>query len=293
MNEHFTHDPSHSFAARIIDWSVKNRFFVMLGALALLVAGIVAINKIPLDAIPDLSDTQVIIRTEWPGQAPQVVEDQVTFPLASQMLGLPKTKDVRGFSMFGTSFLYIVFEDNVDMYWARARVLESLSQNASQLPTGAKPRLGPDATGVGWVFQYALYDRTGAHDLQELRSLQDWFVRFELTAVDGVAEVASVGGFVKEYQVLVDPNKLRAFDIALPQVIEAVRGANKETGGRTMEMAETEYLIRSFGYVQKPEDLEQAVLKTHNGTPVMIGDVARVVEGPAIRRGITELNGKG
>jgi len=287
------HDPSKSFASRIIDWSVRNRFFVMLGALALLGAGIVAITKTPLDAIPDLSDTQVIIRTEWPGQAPQVIEDQVTFPLAIQMLGLPKTKDVRGFSMFGTSFLYIVFEDKVDMYWARSRVLESLSQIAPQLPEGARPQLGPDATGVGWVFQYALYDRTGKHDLQELRSLQDWFVRFELAAIDGVSEVAGVGGFVKEYQVLVDPNKLRAFDIPLPRVIEAVRGANKETGGRTLEMAETEYLIRSFGYVQKPEDLEQAVLKTHNGTPITIGDVARVVEGPAIRRGITELNGEG
>jgi len=287
------HDPSKSFASRIIDWSVRNRFFVMLGALALLGAGIVAITKTPLDAIPDLSDTQVIIRTEWPGQAPQVIEDQVTFPLAIQMLGLPKTKDVRGFSMFGTSFLYIVFEDKVDMYWARSRVLESLSQIAPQLPEGARPQLGPDATGVGWVFQYALYDRTGKHDLQELRSLQDWFVRFELAAIDGVSEVAGVGGFVKEYQVLVDPNKLRAFDIPLPRVIEAVRGANKETGGRTLEMAETEYLIRSFGYVQKPEDLKQAVLKTHNGTPITIGDVARVVEGPAIRRGITELNGEG
>ena len=288
-----SHDPTNSFAARIIDWSVNNRFFVMLGALVLLAAGMVAINKIPLDAIPDLSDTQVIIRTEWPGQAPQVIEDQVTFPLASQMLGLPKTKDVRGFSMFGTSFLYIVFEDGVDMYWARSRVLESLSQISSELPAGAQPQLGPDATGVGWVFQYALYDRTGQHDLQELRSLQDWFVRFELATVDGVAEVASVGGFVKEYQVLVDPNKLRAFDIPLPRVIEAVRSANAETGGRTLEMAETEYLIRSFGYVQKPEDLKQAVLKAHNGTPVTIGDVARVVEGPAIRRGITELNGEG
>lgn len=287
------HNPENSFAARIIDWSVNNRFFVTLAALALLVAGIVAINKIPLDAIPDLSDTQVIIRTEWPGQAPQVIEDQVTFPLASQMLGLPKTKNVRGFSMFGTSFLYIVFEDGVDMYWARSRVLESLSQISSQLPEGAKPQLGPDATGVGWVFQYALYDRTGKHDLQELRSLQDWFVRFELATVDGVAEVASVGGFVREYQVLVDPNKLRAYDISLPKVIEAVRSANAETGGRTLEMAETEYLIRSFGYVQSPEDLAQTVLKTHNGTPVTIGDVARVVEGPAIRRGITELNGKG
>ncbi len=292
-NNHHIHDPSKSFAAKIIDWSVANRFFVMLGALALLAAGIISLTKIPLDAIPDLSDTQVIIRTEFPGQAPQVIEDQVTFPLSTQMLGLPKTKVVRGFSMFGTSFIYIVFEDGVDMYWARSRVLESLSQVRGELPDGADPQLGPDATGVGWVFQYALFDKTGQHDLSELRSLQDWFVRFELATIDGVAEIASVGGFVKEYQVLVDPNKLRAFDISLQTVIEAVRSANQETGGRTLEMAETEYLIRSMGYVGKPEDLQAAVLKSVDGTPITIGDVARVVEGPAIRRGVTELNGMG
>jgi Cu(I)/Ag(I) efflux system membrane protein CusA/SilA len=287
------HDPSKSFAAKIIDWSVANRFFIMLGALVLLAAGIIALNRISLDAIPDLSDTQVIIRTEWPGQAPQVIEDQVTYPLSTQMLGLPKTKVVRGFSMFGTSFVYIVFEDNVDMYWARSRVLESLSQITSQLPAGAKSQLGPDATGVGWIFQYALYDKSEKHDLSELRSLQDWFIRFELATVDGVAEIASVGGFVKEYQVLVDPNKLRAFDVSLQMVIEAVRNANAETSGRTLEMAETEYLIRSFGYVNKPDDLQQAVLKTVDGVPITVGEVARVVEGPAIRRGITELNGVG
>lgn len=287
------HDPSKSFAAKIIDWSVANQFFVMLGALVLLVAGIVSVTKIPLDAIPDLSDTQVIIRTDFPGQAPQVIEDQITYPLSTQMLSLPKTKVVRGFSMFGTSFVYIIFEDNVDMYWARSRTLEYLSQARGMLPDGVEPELGPDATGVGWVFQYALFDKTGQHDLAELRSLQDWFVRFELATIDGVAEVASVGGFVKEYQVLVDPNKLRAYDIPLQRVIEAVRSANQETGGRTLEMAETEYLIRSFGYVNKPEDLAQAALKSVDGTPITVGDVARVVEGPAIRRGITELNGEG
>lgn len=292
-NQEHMHDPSKSFAAKIIDWSVANKFFVMLGALVLLAAGIVSITKIPLDAIPDLSDTQVIIRTDWPGQAPQVIEDQVTYPLSTQMLSLPKTKVVRGFSMFGTSFVYIIFEDNVDMYWARSRTLEYLSQARGLLPDGVEPELGPDATGVGWVFQYALFDKTGQHDLSELRSLQDWFVRFELATIDGVAEVASVGGFVKEYQVQVDPNKLRAYDIPLQKVIEAVRGANAETGGRTLEMAETEYLIRSYGYVNKPEDLAQAVLKSVDGTPIIVGDVARVVEGPAIRRGITELNGEG
>ena len=292
-NQEHMHDPSKSFAAKIIDWSVANKFFVMLGALVLLAAGMVSITKIPLDAIPDLSDTQVIIRTDWPGQAPQVIEDQVTYPLSTQMLSLPKTKVVRGFSMFGTSFVYIIFEDNVDMYWARSRTLEYLSQARGLLPEGVEPELGPDATGVGWVFQYALFDKTGQHDLSELRSLQDWFVRFELATIDGVAEVASVGGFVKEYQVQVDPNKLRAFDIPLQKVIEAVRGANAETGGRTLEMAETEYLIRSYGYVNKPDDLAQAVLKSVDGTPITVGDVALVVEGPAIRRGITELNGEG
>lgn len=292
-NQEHMHDPSKSFAAKIIDWSVANQFFVMLGALVLLAAGIVSVTKIPLDAIPDLSDTQVIIRTDFPGQAPQVIEDQITYPLSTQMLSLPKTKVVRGFSMFGTSFVYIVFEDNVDMYWARSRTLEYLSQARGILPDGVEPELGPDATGVGWVFQYALFDKTGQHDLAELRSLQDWFVRFELATIDGVAEVASVGGFVKEYQVLVDPNKLRAYNIPLQKVIEAVRSTNQETGGRTLEMAETEYLIRSFGYVNKPEDLQKAVLKTVDGTPITVGDIARVVEGPAIRRGITELNGEG
>lgn len=291
--DNFAHDPTKSFVARIIDWSIANSFFVMLGALVLLVAGIISINRIPLDAIPDLSDTQVIIRTEFPGQAPQVIEDQVTFPLSTRMLGLPNTKVVRGYSMFGTSFVYIVFEDNVDMYWARSRVLEALSQVRGNLPEAAEPQLGPDATGVGWVFQYALFDRTGQHDLAELRSLQDWFVRYELATVDGVAEVASVGGFVKEFQVLVDPNKLRAYDVPLSMVIETVRGANKETGGRTLEMAESEYLIRSFGYVTKPEDLQSVVLNSNDGTPVTLADVARIVEGPAIRRGIAELNGIG
>lgn len=288
------HDPSQSFVAKIIDWSAANKFFVLLGALALLVAGILSVKHTPLDAIPDLSDTQVIVRTAWPGQAPQVIEDQVTFPLSTQMLSLPDTKVVRGFSMFGDSFIYIVFEDGVDMYWARSRVLEALSQVAGQLPEGVRPQLGPDATGVGWVFQYALIDRTGQHDLQELRSLQDWFIRYDLATVDGVAEVASIGGFVKEYQVLVKPHALHSYNIPLSRVVEAVRGANQETGGRTIEMAEAEYMIRSFGYVGSPEDLKKVVLKVgDNGNPVTINDVARVVEGPAIRRGIAELNGEG
>jgi Cu(I)/Ag(I) efflux system membrane protein CusA/SilA len=287
------HDPQKGVVAKIIEWSVNNRFLVLLAALFIFVAGSLSLSKIPLDAIPDLSDTQVIVRTEWPGQAPQVIEDQVTYPLASQMLGLPKTKSVRGVSMFGTSFLYVVFEDDVDLYWARSRVLEALTQTASSLPAGAEAGLGPDATGVGWVFQYALYDASGGHDLQQLRSLQDWFVRYELLSVYGVSEVASVGGYVKEYQVLVDPKKLRAFDVSLTEVISAVRSANGETGGRTLEMGETEYLIRSLGYLQTSQDLEQAVIRANNGVPVKIGDIARVVEGPALRRGVTELNGQG
>lgn len=294
MSQNDTYDPSRSFVARVINWSAANSFFVLLGAAVLLIAGIISLKQTPLDAIPDLSDTQVIVRTEWPGQAPQLIEDQITFPLSTRMLGLPKAKVVRGFSMFGDSFIYIVFEDSVDMYWARSRVLEALAQVSGQLPEGVRPELGPDATGVGWIFQYALIDRNGKHDLQELRSLQDWFIRFDLATVDGVAEVASIGGYVKEYQVLVDPHKLHSHGIALPDVITAVRGANGESSGRTLEMAETRYLIRSFGYITSPDELKKVVLKiSDNGTPITLDNVARVVEGPAIRSGIAELNGDG
>ena len=286
-------DPSRSFIAKVIQWSVENRFLVMLGAVAVLVAGVLSVQRMPLDAIPDLTDTQVIIRTEWAGQSPQIIEDQVTYPLSSQMLGLPRTKAVRGFSMFGDSFVYIIFQEDVDMYWARSRVLEALSQITPRLPEGARPELGPDATGAGWVFQYALIDRTGKHDLQQLRSLQDWFVRFELATVKGVAEVASVGGFVKEFQVQIDPHALHAYGIHLTMLTEAIRQANQETGGRTIEMAETEYLVRSFGYAKSVDDLKQIVLMESKGVPITLGDVARVIEGPALRRGITELNGEG
>jgi Cu(I)/Ag(I) efflux system membrane protein CusA/SilA len=289
----FHTDPTKSWVAKVIDWSVANKFFVLLAAVILLVAGTMATIRTPLDAIPDLSDTQVIIRTDYAGQAPQVVEDQITYPLASQMLGLPKTKVVRGYSMFGTSFVYVIFEDNVDLYWARSRTLEALSQVQSQLPQGVSPQLGPDATGVGWVFQYALVDKSGKHDLSELRSLQDWFLKFELLTVDGVAEVASVGGFVKEYQVLIDPNRLRAYDIPLTKVAEAVRAANAEVGGRTLELAESEYMIRSKGYVSTIKDLRQTVIGNKNGVPVTLADVANVQEGPAQRRGIVEYNGEG
>ncbi len=286
-------DVGATLITKIIDASARQCVLVLLIAVAVFIAGVLAIQRTPLDAIPDLSDTQVIIRTDWPGQAPQVIEDQITYRLSTQMLGVAKTKVVRGFSMFGSSFVYIIFDEGVDMYWARNRVLEALSQIQSQLPAGAKTQLGPDATGVGWVLQYALFDRSGKHDLAELRSLQDWFVRYELMTVDGVAEVASVGGFVKEFQVLVNPNKLRAYQLSLNQVLQAVRSANGETGGRTLEMAESEYLIRSFGYVQQVQDLQQAVISHMDGVPVTLADVARVVEGPAMRRGITELNGQG
>ena len=290
---HFNADPTQSWVAKLIDWSVANKFFVILGALVLLVAGAIATSRTPLDAIPDLSDTQVIIRTDYAGQAPQVVEDQLTYPLASQMLGLPNTKVVRGYSMFGTSFVYVIFEDNVDLYWARSRTLEALSQVQGQLPEGVSPQLGPDATGVGWVFQYALVDKSGKQDLAELRSLQDWFLKFELLTVDGVAEVASVGGFVKEYQILVDPNRLRAYNIPLTKVAQAVREANSEVGGRTLELAESEFMIRSRGYVSTLSDLKQTVIGSKNGVPITLEDIANIQEGPAQRRGIVEYNGEG
>ncbi len=292
-NPSFVSSHSNSLISRVIDWSIANKFFVFLGALLILSSGIYATYKIPLDAIPDLSDTQVIIRTDYAGQSPQIVEDQVTFPLSTHMLGLPKTKSVRGFSMFGTSFVYIVFQDDVDMYWARSRVLESLSQVQSELPSSVTPQLGPDATGVGWVFQYALYDRTGRHDLADLRDLQDWFVKFELSSIDGVAEVASVGGYKREYQVYADPIKLRAFGISLKHLSDVIRSSSGEVGGRTLEMSENEYLIRSKGYVENVSDLSSAVLGVHDGTPITVADVARVVEGPALRRGVAELNGVG
>ncbi|TKB10796.1 efflux RND transporter permease subunit [Desulforhopalus sp. IMCC35007] len=282
-----------SFIARVIGWSVDNQLLVALFVVVLLAAGIRAIKEMPLDAIPDMSDTQVIIRTEFPGQAPQIVEDLVTYPLSTTMLGLPKSKAVRGFSMFGTSFVYIIFEDGVDQYWARSRVIEALSKIGADLPAAARPQIGPDATGVGWVYQYALVDKSNTHDLSQLRSLQDWFLRYELATVPGVAEVASVGGFVKEYQVLINPNRLRAFDISLARVIETVQRASFEVGGRLIERGETEFMIRSKGYVTKKEDLEKVVLYSHAGTPVMLKDVARILEGPELRRGVTELNGEG
>ncbi len=293
LHSNASKDPSRSSIARLIAWSLANQLIVLILSAALGISGWMALQNTPLDAVPDLTDTQVIIRTDFPGQSPQIVEDLVTYPLSTTLLGLPKTKDVRGSSMFGTSFVYVIFEDDVDLYWARSRVLEALSSLGSQLPDGAVPKLGPDATGVGWVYQYALVDKSGSTDLARLRSLQDWFLKLELTGVDGVSEVASVGGFVREYQVLIDPNLLRSFDIPLRRVTEAVTAASSEVGGRVLEQGETEYVIRSSGYVDDKLDLEQVVLTASDGTPVLLSSVARIVEGPALRRGMVELNGEG
>ena len=276
---------------RVIAWSARNRMLILLATLFIVGAGIWAVFATPLDAIPDLSDPQVIVYTEYPGQAPQVVEDQVTYPLTTALLAVPKAKVVRGLSMFGVSFVYVIFDDGTDIYWARSRVLEYLSFAQNKLPAGVTPSLGPDATGVGWVFEYAVIG--AQRTLAELRSIQDWFIRYQLAKVPGVAEVASVGGFVKQYQIVVDPEKLRAYGIPLSKVIDAVRASNTDVGGSTIEMSEREYMVRGRGYLHGPKDIEQIVLKSQNGTPVQISDVARVEIGPAERRGLTELNGQG
>jgi copper/silver efflux system protein len=272
---------------------VRNPLLISIFALLIVAGGVFAAQRTPLDAIPDLSDTQVIVRTAFEGQSPQIIEDLVTYPLSSAMLGLPQAKIVRGFSMFGASFVYVIFQDGTDLYWARSRVIEALSKIQSQLPANARSQIGPDATGVGWVYQYALVDKSGKLDLSQLRSLQDWFLKFELATVPGVAEVASVGGFVKEYQVLADPVKLRAYGIPLMRLEEAIRASSEEAGGRVIEQAETEFVVRARGYVTKTADLEKLVLKADGGTPVYLSDVARVIEGPELRRGVTELNGEG
>jgi Cu(I)/Ag(I) efflux system membrane protein CusA/SilA len=286
-------DPSASWVAKLIGWSAHNQLIVFVLAVALAVAGWLSVKATPLDAVPDLTDTQVIIRTDYPGQSPQIVEDLVTYPLSSALLGLPRTKDVRGSSMFGASFITVIFEDEVDLYWARARVLEALSRIGADLPTGAVPQIGPDATGVGWIYQYALVDKTAQTDLAQLRALQDWFLSIELTSVDGVAEVASVGGFVREYQVLLDPNLLRSYDIPIMRIRAAVQASSMETGGRVFQQAESEYIIRTSGYVNALSGLQQVALTSVDGIPVLLKDVARIIEGPALRRGIVELNGEG
>ncbi|MEE1673724.1 efflux RND transporter permease subunit [Agarivorans sp. MS3-6] len=278
----------------IIRWSIHNRFLVLVSTLAILVYGGFAIKNTPVDAIPDLSDVQVIIKTSYPGQAPQVVEDQVTYPLTTAMLSVPGAQTVRGYSFFGDSYVYIIFEDGTDIYWARSRVLEYLSQVAPNLPTAAKPALGPDATGVGWVFSYALVDRTGQHDLSQLRSIQDWFLKYELQTVAGVSEVATVGGMVKQYQISIDPDRLRAYQLSLPQLKNAISQGNQETGASVIEMGEAEYMVRSSGYISSVEDLQQLPLKLNpQGTPLLLGDVADIQVGPQMRRGLSELDGEG
>ena len=277
--------------AKIIEWSGRNRFLVLLATLFVTLGGIYAVLRTPIDALPDLSDVQVIVYTEYPGQAPQVVEDQVTYPLTTAMLSVPKSRVVRGFSFFGASFVYIIFEDGTDIYWARSRVLEYLNFASSRMPKGVTPSLGPDATGVGWVYQYVLLakDKT----LAELRTLQDWYVRYQLSKAHGVAEVASIGGFVQTYQVTVDPVKLRAYGIPLMKVAQVIRDSNRDVGGRVVEMAETEYMVRGKGYLRGKSDLEMLVVKSDKGTPVLIRDIARVELVPDERRGLTELNGEG
>ena len=278
----------------LIRWSISNRFLVLLAAVILAGAGIYSVKNTPIDALPDLSDVQVIIKTNYPGQAPQVVEDQVTYPLTTAMLSVPGAATVRGYSFFGDSYVYVIFDEDTDPYWARSRVLEYLSQVAPTLPDSARPQLGPDATGVGWVYLYALIDRTGQHDLSELRSLQDWFLKYELQTVSGVSEVAALGGMVKQYQVVVDPEKLRAFDIPLAHIQTAIQRANQEVGASVVEMAEAEYMVRATGYIQSREHLASIPLGVDdNGTPLLLKDVADIGIGPQMRRGIAELNGEG
>ena len=276
----------------IIVFSIRNKFLVLAGTAALIFGGIYALRQIPLDAIPDLSDTQVIVYTEWPGQAPQIVQDQVTYPITTKMLSVPKAKVVRGYSFYGFSFVYVIFEDGTDPYWARSRVLEYLNGLPGSLPADVTPRLGPDATGVGWAFMYALNSKN--HDLAELRSMQDWFLRYQLSSVEGVAEVASVGGFVKQYQITVDPHRLHAYNLSISDVAMAVQRSNGEVGGRSIEMAEKEFMLRVRGYVSGVDDLRKiAVGRGPGGTPILLGEVANVQLGPDMRRGIAELNGEG
>lgn len=279
---------------KIIEWSLNNKFIVILATFAVIAAGVLALKSIPIDAIPDLSDVQVIIHTDYPGQAPQVVEDQVTYPLTTAMLSVPYAKVVRGYSFFGLSFVYIIFEEGTDLYWARSRVLEYLNFVSGRLPAGVNPRLGPDATGVGWVYEYVLTDTSGKHDLAGLRSIQDWYLRYELTAVPGVAEVASIGGFVKQYQVEVDPNKLMAYDLSILKVKTAIEKSNKDVGGKLVEMGEVEFMVRGLGYIREVSDLEKiAVGVDMKGTPILLKNIADIHPGPELRRGVLDWNGEG
>ena len=279
---------------RVIRASVENRVLVLFGALLLAIAGIVAVLKTPVDALPDLSDVQVIIKTDYSGQAPEIVENEVTYPISTTMLSVPGASTVRGFSLFGTSFVYVLFEDGTDLYWARSRVLESLNSAAGKLPSGVTPELGPDATGVGWIYQYALVDKSGKNDLESLRALQDWFLKYELKTIPGVAEVASVGGAVKEYQIIPDPVKLEQYGVTVGDIKTALSASNQEAGGGSIEMGESEFMVRAQGYLKTRDDFRSIVLKTNaSGTPTVLGDVAQVRLGPEMRRGIAELDGEG
>ena len=280
--------------ARLIRWSIANRFLVLLASLMISAWGVYSVLRTPLDALPDLSDVQVIIRTSYPGQAPRIVENQVTYPLTTTMLSVPGAKTVRGYSFFGDSFVYVLFDDGIDPYWARSRVLEYLNQVQSRLPPQAKTSLGPDATGVGWIYQYALIDRSGTMDAGQLRALQDWFLKYELKTVPDVAEVASIGGMVRQYQIVLDPNKLAAYAIPHTRVVEAIQKANQEAGGSVLELGEAEYMVRASGYLQSLDDFRAVPLTTTpGGVSVRLGDVARIQIGPEMRRGIGELDGEG
>ncbi|NTU60415.1 MAG: efflux RND transporter permease subunit, partial [Deltaproteobacteria bacterium] len=287
-------DPANlTFVQRVIAFCARNRALTLLGVAVLCAVAVYTLKEIRLDALPDLSDTQVIVYSKW-DRSPDIIEDQVTYPIVSSLLGAPHVKAIRGFSDFGFSYVYVIFEDGTDMYWARSRVLEYLSKIQSRLPQGVQTELGPDATGVGWVFQYALRDRSGTHSLDELRSYQDWTLRYALQSVPGVAEVASIGGFQKQYQITVDPNRLAAYGLSLDMVMEAVRKSNNEVGGRLIELAGAEYMVRVRGYARTLPDFEKIVVKTGpGGVPVLVKDIARVELGPEMRRGIADLDGLG
>src|SRR5215831_7702893 len=279
--------------SRIIEWCANNRFLVFTGTLAVVLAGVWSIGNIPLDALPDISDVQVIIHTNWEGQPPNIIEDQVTYPIVTALLAAPRVKAVRGQTMFNDSYVYVIFEDGTDMYWARSRVLEYMQQISGRLPQVVHPMIGPDATGAGWVYEYALVDRSHRHSLADLRSLQDWHLRYDLETVPGVAEVATIGGYVRQYQVKLDPNKLLAYGVPLSLVIERVKSSTNEVGGRVMELSGTRYMIRGLGYLRSLSDLENVPLATKNGTPVLIKDLGTVSFGPDIREGVADWNGEG
>ncbi len=279
--------------SRWIDWCAQNRFLVFTGTLLLVLAGIWSLRRIPLDALPDISDVQVIVHTPWAGQPPSLIEDQVTYPIVTKLLAAPHVKAVRAQTMFGDSYVFVVFEDGTDLYWARSRVLEYMQQIAGRLPAGVHPVIGPDATGAGWVYEYVLVDRSHQRSLAELRSIQDWYLRYQIETVPGVAEVATIGGFVKQYQVNLDPNKLRAYNIPLSTVIDKVRASTNEVGGRLLEMGGAQYMIRGLGYLRSLSDLEAVPVATKNGTPILVRDLATVSFGPDIREGLAEWQGEG